>query len=712
MFSLMKTKQHAPIPWTMLGFALLLPLALQLGSLILPMERLWGIDHLRYLPSAMVWAMALLPIVLFFVFKGMDINPLRTPLSLLLIAAALIPPLLWPVGSYFYGDGGLLIPQIHRFSVDGSYDADLLLNFKSSPLAGILVLFAMKTAPWLGSTFSFLMPEDALYPFRWVSVISLAAVVGYILTVTRGRQRLMLLLAVGGSAGGLFYAGYVEFYTPVFAALTVYLIAAERAFSGKSPPWPAVLAYLIALSAHYMVIALLPALLLLTASRTELFRRKLRVLQHLDLRRGLLASGIVVAGWTALYLAAGFSDSASRIIMPVTEQLSPAGVQSYVLFSSWHLFDFINLLLLLAPAAIIALLWTWFARFREKKYGDGIDAFHAMNVILFTGFAFFANASLGLARDWDLLAPLGIILLLAALSALWRRYDERTAVALAMISLLLMLPWTQLHRDDQATATRFTRIMQLDDAHMYGDYAMSGYDALRKFRHRSGDLQGKIGLTKRMIELLDYPQHYRELSDLGQLLRSTDPAQTGSLQKWMLDRLTGRAERLQKSGVDQDYSTSLPSIDSLAQSIGYLALGNGAPGELAVPLSALARITRGGRSFPAVEGLAMYQEGRYAAAALRFAAALGEGYSTPNMYLLFGNSLALSQQYSASLSRFEEGIRKYPDDGMLRFTLGKYYVRAQIQIERAAELLRWCVDHDDPAPQLDEARRLLGEISR
>lgn len=691
----------------MLGAALLLPLAAQIAALILPEYRLWGIDALAYLPGMMTYGMLLLPFVLYLVFRGMDIDPLRTPLALLLILLALAPPLLWPVQTYFYGDGGLLIPQIHRYSVDGNFDAQLLLNLKSSPLAGVLILLVMKAVPALGSTVTALMPEDALYPFRWISVLCLASVVIYILRVAHGRHRLVLLLALAGTAGVLLYSGHVEFYTPVFAAITVYLIAAERALTGKSTVWPAALAFAIAVAAHYLALVLLPSLLLVAGMRADFLRRRLRVLRHPDLRHGLLTGAVIVAGWTVLYFIAGFADSPSRVVMPIAAQSSAAGTQAYTLFSAPHLLDVLNLLLLLAPAAVIALLWMWIVRFREKKFGDEVEAFHAMNAVLFAGFSFFANASLGLARDWDLLSPLGIVLLLAALSLLRRRYDERAATALAMISLLLMLPWTQLHRDADATAERFTHIMRNDEKLMYGDYALSGYDALRKYRHRDGDLAGEIALTRRMIEILDYPQHYRELALMAQLLHPTDPTRTLALQTFILQRLNDRATVLKNAGAVSDYSTSLPAIDSLAQAIGFLARGNGTYEGVKQSLDGIARQTRGGRGFPAIEGLALYQQGAYAEAAARFTAAVGEDFSSPDMYLLFGNALALSRQYSASLSRFEEGVRKYPDEGMLRFTLGKYYARAGIQSARAAELLRWCVEHDSPPQHAAEARELL-----
>lgn len=694
----------------MLGAAMMLPLALQLLALALPGGRIWGFDALRYLPSSVSVAMLLLPAVLYFALRGMDVDFLRTPIAMVLVVLALAPPLLWPMQTYFYGDGGLLIPQIHRFSVDGSYDGAMLLNLKSAPLAGVLLLAAMKAGPALGGMITTLMPEDALYPFRWISVLSMLAAVLYVIRIARGQRRLALLLALAGSAGVLLYAGYAEYYTPVFAALTVYILAAERALVGKTKLWPALLAYAVAVASHYMALALLPSLLLVAALRSETLRKRLHALRHADLRGGLAAGGALIALWLLVYFVTGFADSQSRVVMPVAAQQGPAGTHSYTLLSAWHLADILNLFILLSPAALVALLWTWVARFREKKYGDGVDAFHALNIVLFTGFAFFANASLGLSRDWDLLSPLGIILLLAALSALRRRYDERAAVALAMISVLLLLPWTQLHRDSEAAASRFEKVMELDRAHMYGDYALSGYDALRKYRHREGDLRAEIRLTQRMIEILDYPQHYRELSGMAQMIEKSDPDSTLVLQKWMLGRLDTRMTMLEKAGTTSDYSMSFRDIDSLAQAIGFLALGNGRYADLRPQIETIARGTRNGSPYPAIAGLSLYQQGAFEVAAGQFADALREGFSSPSVYLFFGNALALSQRYSESLSRFEEGIRKYPDDGMLRFTLGKYYFRARIQLERAAELLRWCLEHNDPAEHTAEANMMLRQL--
>lgn len=706
----MKTKQHAGTPWTLLGAALLVPLALQFAALLLPWERIWGIDALRYLPVGVRLAMLLAPLILVLVLRALATEVFRGPVSWLLMILALAPLLLWPVETYFSGDGGLLIPQIHRFSVDGGHDTALLANLKSAPLAGGMLLLAMHAGPLLGEAVPALMPTDALYPFRWISLLSLLAVGAYILRVARGQYRLTLLLALAGTAGALHFAGHVEYYAPVFAAITVFVIAGERAVTGKAARWPAVLAFAVACAAHYMALALLPSLLLVLALRNEGTRRRLPLIRSVDLRGGIVIGSIILSGWILLYFLLGLHDSTSRAVMPVVAQRAAAGTQAYTLLSSWHLVDLLNLLGLLAPAGTIALAGSWVLRFRERKYGDATDAFHALNILLFLGFAVFANATLGLARDWDLVSPLGIIVLLAAISALRRRYDERAGLALALIGVLTVAPWMQLHRDAEATAARFDRVLALDAGHMYGDYALSGYDALRKYRHRMGDRAEEIRLTQDMIALCDYPQHYRELSRMGQQLHATDAGRTIDVQQWMLDRLAARLRQLETAGTRDNGRLSLRTIDSLAQGIGFLALGNGDEAAVRPRLEGIAAGTRGSRPFPAMSGLAYSRQHAYDLAVERFEAALREGFDPPAVYLLLGNALALTQRYSESLRCLELGVRTHPDDAMLRFTLGKYYFRAGIEAERSIELLRWCLEHGEPAEHLREADTMLLQL--
>lgn len=708
---------------------------LQFSALSLEWDRIWGFGMLRWLSPAspIVYAVGAAGtlFLLLYIRRGGRITDER---SLTLLALALGAAMVaFPMHTFFYGDGGLLIPQIHRYSVTGDFDAELLWNAKSSPLAGGIIILFMKAIPALFPS----KPATALYPFFWVSTLSLAGAVAYLFFAYRGMKRAVLLLALISTAGALLFRGYAEFYAPVFAAIAVYLAAGERASRGDAKLWQPIAAFIVAVAAHYMALVLLPSLLYVIA-----VRRKLRPVSEWSFPSALKAIGIAFAAGIVLYFALGLHDSASRIVMPIADRHDGTGTQSYTLLSLAHIADFANLLVLLAPLAVVTLaaLWPGFLRTKDR---DASTVFHALTVLFFLAFAFFVNTSLGIARDWDLLSPLGIILLFAAVAAMERARIRYGAPGLVIASLIVTVPWQVLHSDADATADRFASIMRLDDEHMYADYALSGYDALRKFRGREGDRAREIALTRRMIELADYPQHYREFILLAQGLdvqddelkdgerdtnqdvmrdaeqdarqkdgmQDVDPSRASQFQ-WMLDRLARKARALAQAGGQETGVLSMNTIDSLAQAVGLLAAGTPVMPEIRSPLSDVAAVTRDGHPFPAVAAAQLYDEGRYDTAAVLFRESLAEGFSSPELYLLFGNALALGRQYSASLSRFEEGVRRYPSSGILRFTLGKYYLRAGIQFERAAELLLWCVEHNDPPDKTAEAQELLQRLVR
>jgi tetratricopeptide (TPR) repeat protein len=696
----MATKDtSAPLPRPLLAAAAVVAL-LHAAALLLPWQRVWGFDMLRYLqlPASFPYALLLAAVVagVLWLTARKTLKPAVG--SAILLAALLLAP---GMDTFFYGDGPLLIPQVHRYSVTGEYDTALMLNLKSSPLAGALLTLLMTLIPKITTDLS-----TALYPFFWLSKLSLLAAGITIIALTRGTRQVHAVAALAGSAGVLLLMGEVEFYAPVFAAVAVYVVAGERAARDeRAVLWPAVAAFVMAVFAHYMAVVLLPSLLYVIA------RRKNARVRAWTFSRVVVISAALIGAGQLLYVAMSAIFPYNRVLMPLGVHASEAGVHQYRLYSLEHIGDMFNLLVLLAPLALAALL-LYAPPLLRRTGPDPESGFHALVVPPFFIALFFMNTSLGLARDWDLAAAAGIALLLAAVSLTERSGHRHAAAVLIGLSVLLQLPWLLLHEQPQATAERFEAVISLDDENMYGDYALSGYDALRKFDYGEGDRAKEIALTQRMIELVGYPQHYRELTALAQAEYAGRPDSLLAQLDWMLQRLARKSSSLGSQGRKDGYAISIAEIDSLAQAIGMIAVSTGERPGLRARLMFLAQGTRAATRYPAVSAMEQYTAGRYDSAAAAFERALRGGFSSPSLYLFFGNALALSGQYSASLSRFEEGVRRYPDDGMLRFTLGKYYVRAGIQPQRAAELLLWCVENGRPAVHVDEARALLRQLGQ
>ncbi len=760
----------------LLAAAIVLPAILRIAALFLPVDRLWGFDVLRDFPLWEQAAYSVLPmtVLLLLTRKGArfvdDLTERKghviAALGLLLLLSA---TLLWPMETFFYGDGGALIPQIHRFSVDGHYDAALLMNLKSSPLTGVLLTAAMHAIPAATSMFGLEYPSTALYPFRAVSAVALIGASLYILIALPRRERPAAMLLLGGTAGSLLMFGYAEFYAPVFAAITVFLLAADRALRGEASTGIAVLAWVLAVTTHYLSLSLLPAVLYLLAVHFAATPAA-RLAGH-----PFRAAAILIAVFAALYWLTGLAVSDNRVIMPAKEIATGAGTLRYTLFSIWHLADIVNLFFLLAPSAVFLIGGSFLRRRSDASNVAGMR-FAMLATLFLAVFVLFANTSLGLARDWDLTAPLGVCLLFTAMAMLSactsaahrsisdltsdndrhlaaaslrpersaagtphdierslsgakskgqhpesasaaspyshhdiisRRGGHSAVLALGLASLLFTVPWIVSGTRSDAAAERFERIMRLDDEHMYGDYAISGYEALRKYYRNQGADDRDIGLTRRMIEILDYPQHYRELLDAAARIHAGDANRYDEIQQWMLERLHRKARELQASGKQRDYSIGLDQIDSLAQGIGIQSLSLRVP----FPEAALHRIaaaTRGGRLWPGIEGMRAYAGGDYPGAVREFEAALGTGFAAPQVYLFSGNALALTGRHTAALERLEQGVSLFPNDAMLRYTLGKYYMRAGIRRDRAVELLLWCLERGVP----EERQQEIGELLR
>ncbi len=679
--------------------------ALRLAALLLPVDRMWGIDVLRDLSLWEALLYSLLPLLAVLLPQSASsridvlLRERGGAIARLLFLALLLAGALLPMETFFHGDGGLLVPQIHRFAAGESVDYTLLLNAKSSPLAGALIIGAMHALPGILPLLGLGQPTTALYPFPIVSALSLLVLALWTRRTLPAREQAVMAMLSTGSAGVLFFFGYVEYYAPVFVAVLIVLASATRTLRGEAPLWPVFVAYAFAVAAHYLALALLPAILYVTATRMRQGRIREFVVRH-PLR---MAAG-VLGMFCVLYAAAGFASSDSRIVMPLFDVQSEAGTLRYTLLSWAHLADMVNVLLLLAPLALLPL----FVRDNDGAR-SGERMFLLLSVLFLFSFVFFANTSLGLARDWDIAAPLGAALLLTAVAMTVRA--SRAVPMLLLASLALTLPWVAVNVRSEASAARFERLLALDSDKMYGDYALSGYEALRKYHRNRGNADKDIAITQRMVELLDYPLHYRELIGAVQPLARTNGARYAELQAWMLDRLARRAEDLRARGSMRDYSIGMEQIDSLAQAIGMLGMAGGVGADEA-QLARIAAVTRGGRSWPGIDAMRAYAERRYAEAALLFESALREGHASPGAWLLFGNALALSGAPSAALDMLERGVAAFPDDGMLRFTLGKYYLRAGFRLERARELLQWCVDNGTPAEQLDEARAMLARLPR
>jgi hypothetical protein len=676
--------------------------------------RYWGLDFLVDSgKSAILWRLAAaLPLLCFFIRPVRERLLARKPtlhstVPLFLIAAAMTVLFLWPMRTFFYGDGGPLLVQIWRIGEQQAVDMSLLLNWKSSPLAGAIIYGLAVAVPKLFTTLGLQPPAHAAYPFVAMSALALIVLGVYFFRRRRDERTVMEALLLFGTAGALFFFGYVEFYLPVFVFVFLYLSTAERALDGD-PLWPAALALALAIAAHYAAAVLLPSFAVLALSRKK--------------ESGIRISGsrvlLVLGGAIALYLALLFGgvigSGDSRLIMPLHPVDSPAGRCVYTVFSPWHLADIANLLALLAPLPLLVIAALAFTRQGRSWFSTPHFAFHAFGAGFFFLFIFAANTSLGLARDWDLAAPLGLLLAFFALSML-RHFNGRewqlAGSFFSLSAMLLTLPWLAINLNDALSASRFERVLALDAEHMYRDYALSGYEALRKYHQNAGHRDRDLDLTRKKILIIDYPSNYLLLFGKSQnMLESGLRTDYIATQRWMLGRLERKARELRTAGLPRDYAISIAQIDSLAELIAVHAFIARVDSALTDAFRAVGNVTGYAYPFLSIRGMEAYQRREYPAAAELLQQALNRGFHSARVYVVLGTALGLADRHGEALRAFEAGVLANPTDLQLHVLLAKYYIRAGVNLPGARVLLERAMNLEPDPTQRREIQGLVEQI--
>ncbi len=691
-----------------LTFAVLAAAAIRLAPFLLPQARLWGVDMLIYFETPLIIAFSVLPASLALPQVRMALGRLcagRINISGVFLFWSIVAGvgaliLIHPMGTFFYGDGGSIIPEIFKLGKDPGYTSDILENYRSSPLAGILLRYIALWTPELLHWIKLPLPTSSMFPFP---ILGLFSFLGFVmaLTLERGNlERLLLLIMLLGLGGTILFFGYVEFYAPVYAALVFYLLAAERALKDDGPLWLPAVAFTVACAAHFYSIALLPSLAYVAAVRSE----KLRSLIAPKRNFLLLCAG-AVAVISVLYISASLLLPYNRILIPLYAVKAGAGVQAYTVFSLIHVLDILNIVLLLAPLpalylAAVAAVRKW----RPEGIGP-VHRFHFLTSLFFLGFLIFANSVFGLARDWDLASPLGLFLCFFAYRIMRINNTMKSGVpaVAALASLILVIPWMTVMLDDRHSVKRFEHIVELDAGRLFADYALSGFEALRKHYVHSNEIEDEIRIEKRMVERLGYPEHYRLLLRSSLVIAPSLPERATEKMNWMLERLRVQVTGLLDEQVDRDYAISIAQADSIAAAVAYQAYFFGIHTGLNGKLDQLERL---GLKTPGmvIKGMDAFAAERYQDALALTKSAFDHGFVTGKLAALHANSLLMLGRKAEAEASFETALKRFPDDPELRYLAAYGYLVKGINTARAQRLL-------EEASEMDATDELRGQIN-
>ena len=527
---------------TILYIVFFLQLAIFLVASFFPAHRIWGVNWWAYLPSyipVMLFVPALILALLpcRFFDKDADSTPHAPPtgigeikyfsLALVLFLVFGLSFILFKAETHFLGDGYTLLNLL-------SSDTPLVKpsNFGET-------LFRVWTKSLIGGE-----PERAaLLSYQIISIASGILLMLVVIITSKHlfqdlQKRLLFVAAVFSGGYMLLFFGYVEHYSVFALAIGIYTCLGMLVALGKLSKWLVLPSIAFAIFLHIFGVFLLPSALYLLFSDVPLARRmgQYRTKTKLLVLTGLI--GVLLIPAVSLYR----TNFQFRLALTplITDRFT---IEGYTLISANHLFDYLNLLLVLAPALPLLIAGLYYVPLkkllRRKEF-----RFLALLILLTCGASFFVDPKLGMPRDWDLLSlpaiPIIFFTFYAHLTYHTNFPIKKFTLLAIFIGYLALFPRVYSQADPEIAIKHIKNYFELDVIknrngrialiHYYEDMGDSasarfeGRERSRIFPETIINQQAKalfdqgrhadvIALSKKAIEL--NPTHHESYANIG-----------------------------------------------------------------------------------------------------------------------------------------------------------------------------------------------------
>jgi tetratricopeptide (TPR) repeat protein len=271
-------------------------------------------------------------------------------------------------------------------------------------------------------------------------------------------QRLFLWAAVASSGTLLLGFGYVESYSWAFAGVVWAILYAVRALRRPELWRAAFVLWLVAVGFHLLALIFAPAMIWAFYARCHD--------RPLPLGWVVVITGALVAGGSFI---AAHLPGLHLFVFPFAGHNG-----NYVLWSAAHLIDLVNLVLLVAPAALPLLVMAW-----SKNGSAGVARGWSIVALAACGAwwaAVVIDPTLGAARDWDLLSYFGPFLCLGAAGLVLSRKSGISKATISVLTVQLVglvifhtMPWIAAHQN-AGRAVEMMDVMLADDPHLSTEY--------------------------------------------------------------------------------------------------------------------------------------------------------------------------------------------------------------------------------------------------
>jgi len=493
-------RRFVGIVWLASGWSVMLA-ALSAYSAISPTGLTWGMHHPGFLPLS--WRVALLvPVVLVLVppirswliemisrvCSYVSTRPKIIQIVLAGIVLTGIALLFWQGRERYslLGDGALLVRSITNIEAGESLPNS---SSRNEPLSAWVIVSFHR----LLSAGGISAASEEVFQYLSIACGLVWFVLLYLLVrlfVESPVDRMLVYVFIAVSGFIQMFIGYAENYAPVMVGLLLFVLASLAYLKGRVPVAIVGTACGVLVALHFAMIALLPGLgylLLLEIRKKNYFAAGFAVAAFVVTAYCLLWT----CGYTPGLLVEHFRSNDGHLL-PLWTGADPQ--HAYTLTSMYHLLDVANLYLLVSPFAL-PLVILFMIRSVPKGFPNTIWMY--LRVLAFSGFAFtfIVHCALGMSRDWDLLAPFTIGLIIAAAFACHYFVEDQSVrrnllLLMSIVTAMHTLAWVAVNASDEGSLARF-RV--LPDRRLWGKQAvLSSYDEIGAHYRQHSDFDQAI----------------------------------------------------------------------------------------------------------------------------------------------------------------------------------------------------------------------------
>lgn len=479
--------------------SLLLTLAVFAFASLSPVDALWGINHGQYIPTILTLFLILITSVLVAssIGKHSDTgaDSAVNKLAAFFWSDSLVPRWGFALGfvavayflrveTHFLGDG---YGWLWNFSIEYYY-----LHKWTEPIA----MHTVRALQWTLGGFN---QDTSLLAFRIISftsgfivILNLFAIFDRLCASASHRVLGMATFIFSGVV--LQFCGYIEFYSPLWAAMTAFFRVWLTYDRDGTRFWLVIVTFLLSAALHLQALYLTGAVLFL------LYDRRVQKFESREsVRKFYLILGILAALFSVGLVWLYFTDTRiERIFLPLFEGKPMRA--DYAILSSKHLFDMLNLVFLVFPGALalLALLLTEKNSSGQKLRGH----FLFLCSVGSLAFLLMIDPVIGLARDWDLMSAT----LLPPALWIFHRFDARKVfisgraiLSYTFVCVLLTGSFVAANVGVRASEKRYHSLLKY-----YGSNDRSGWVVLVNYLTIKEDFNFRDSIDAEMAPL--FPQ--------------------------------------------------------------------------------------------------------------------------------------------------------------------------------------------------------------